>query len=142
MLELTITLMRIFAKPKATPVLLFFIKRNAIAGSIIVKEIQYPFTIGDTSKDLAEFIKPNLMTSKKWIIWVMVPIRCPITSTAMINVNPLFLIFCILFFFFTNFIIFKYYTRTLVKKFATTLLYVFLSVRKFTYVYAKSICNF
>jgi hypothetical protein len=80
---------------------LFFIKRNAIAGSIIVKEIQYPFTIGDTSKDLAEFIKPNLMTSKKWIIWVMVPIRCPITSTAMINVNPLFLIFCILFFFFT-----------------------------------------
>jgi hypothetical protein len=94
-LELTITLIKIFIKPKRTPVLLCFIKRNAITGSIIVKDIQYPFTIGDTPKAFAEPIKPNLIISNKSIVCVMVPIRCPIMSTAIINVNPIFFIFCI-----------------------------------------------
>jgi hypothetical protein len=87
-LELTATLTRIFINADITPAFLFFINRNAISGSIIVKDIQYPFTIGDTPKAFAELTKPSFKTSKKSSICVVVPMRCPMTSTAMINVKP------------------------------------------------------
>jgi hypothetical protein len=62
---LIITLIRILIKLKRTPIFLFLIKRIAITGSIIVKDIQYPFIIGDTPKAFVEFIKPDFITSKK-----------------------------------------------------------------------------